>query len=99
MISPDALVASTANCAPPLTAKLAPWMEQLIAQPQTAQKWLQEYGSPVHVVVASEFNRNVKDLLSPLSVRGISGGLFFARKANKLAWFVSAAQEEAIGVD
>ena len=87
------------DCAPPLTAKLAPWMRKLIDSPSSAAALLEPGGSPVHVVVAGEFRRNVKDLLSPLKERGLPGGLFFARKANKLPWFVALAAEEHIGVD
>lgn len=88
------------NSAPPLTPKLAPWMERLIAQPETAHALASEFGSPVHVLVGDEFRRNVQDLLKPCRDRGLTGGgLFFARKANKLPWFVSLAKEEGIGVD
>ena len=86
-------------CAPALTAKLAPWMEQFASQPELARKCLNEGGSPVHIVVASEFKRNVRDLCSPLLERGVAGGIYFARKANKLPWFVTAAKEAGIGVD
>lgn len=86
-------------CAPPLTPKVAPWMAALLKQEQLVNSLATTYGSPAHLVVVSEFRRNVKDLLSPLKERNVDGGLFFARKANKLPWFVSAAKEEGIGVD
>lgn len=86
-------------CAPLLTPKVAPWMAALLQQEQLVNSLATTYGSPAHLVVVSEFRRNVKDLLSPLKERNIDGGLFFARKANKLPWFVSAAKEEGIGVD
>src|ERR1700742_4550757 len=85
--------------APPLTAKLAPWMERLIQNPRAVREWISTHGSPLHAVVTAEFKRNVKDLLSPFKERGLAGGLFFARKANKLPWFVTAAKEAGIGVD
>lgn len=94
----ETLIASGRDCAPPLTAKLAPWMQTLREQPALASKLL-ESGSPVHVLVASEFSRNVSAVLSAFQSRGVSGGLFFARKANKLPWFVKLSQEEGIGVD
>lgn len=86
-------------CAPPLTPKVAPWMAALLKQKQLVNSLATTYGSPAHLVVLSEFRRNVKDLLSPLKERNVDGGLFFARKANKLPWFVSAAKDERIGVD
>jgi diaminopimelate decarboxylase len=70
-----------------------------MACPDVARDLLQSNGSPVHIVVLSEFRRNIKDLKSAFQSRGISGELFFARKANKLPWFVTAAGEEGIGVD
>jgi diaminopimelate decarboxylase len=99
MLTAESLIATGRDCAPPLTPKLAPWMDRILQQPVVLADWLQNYGSPVHIVVGSEFRRNVKDLLSPLQLRGLSGGLFFARKANKLPWFVTMAKEEGIGVD
>lgn len=87
------------NIAPPLTPKLAPWMEDVLSQPDRLSDLVATYGSPLHLLVGHEFTRNVKDLLSPLKARALNGGLFFARKANKLPWFVSLAREAGIGVD
>jgi diaminopimelate decarboxylase len=74
-------------------------MEQLLQKPAAVSGWIQQYGSPLHVVVRSEFQRNAADLLAPFKERGVEGGLFFARKANKLPWFVSAAKDSGLGVD
>ncbi|MBY0552229.1 MAG: hypothetical protein K2W95_33425 [Candidatus Obscuribacterales bacterium] len=87
------------DTAPPLTAKLSPWMSELSKQPQLLKQWLETHGSPLHVVNGEEFRRNVHDLLSVFKPRGLTGGLYFARKANKLPWFVKLALEEGIGVD
>jgi diaminopimelate decarboxylase len=93
------LTVSKLDCAPALTAKLAPWMHRFIEQPELGQRLIQSADSPVHVVVTSEFEINVAALMSVLTDRGMAGGLFFARKANKLPWFVSQAKEEGAGVD
>lgn len=95
----ETLITTGTDCAPRLTPKLAPWMKQLFQSPSTVSRLLKTHGSPVHVTVASEFRRNIATLLSALRERGVSGGLFFARKANKLPWFVKLAKEEGIGVD
>lgn len=95
----DSNISTGRDCAPELTAKLAPWMTELCKQPALAKSWLQNFGSPVHITVISEFERNVRDLLSPLQSRGLKGSLYFARKANKLPWFVTAAKQAGIGVD
>jgi diaminopimelate decarboxylase len=86
-------------CAPPLTAKLAPWMVRLIKNPELVCRLTHDFGSPVHLVVTSEFGRNVQDLLSPLHDRGVAAELYFARKANKSSRFVIAVKEANIGID
>lgn len=95
----DSVITTGRDCAPQLTPKLAPWMVELCKQPQLVKSWLKNHGSPLHVTVTSEFDRNVRDLLSPLQARGLKGSLYFARKANKLPWFVTAAKQAGIGVD
>lgn len=95
----DSLVASGRDCAPPLAPKLAPWMRKFVEHPTAAKVWLAAHNSPLHAVVTSEFRRNAQDLLSPLKARNLNGGLYFARKANKLPWFVRVANEEGLGVD
>lgn len=85
--------------APPLTGKRAPWMEQALGDVSRVQAWLESYGSPLHVTVLSEFKNNIENLQKPLHERNIKGGLFFARKANKLPWFVKEANTNKIGVD
>jgi diaminopimelate decarboxylase len=90
---------ATDNCAPHLTPKLAPWMQQLLASSEIIKDWIDLYGSPLHIINDSEFVRNANDLLQPLKSHGLTGNLFFARKANKLPWFVTAAREAGLGVD
>jgi diaminopimelate decarboxylase len=85
--------------APPLTAKLAPWMRRLEQHSEICIGWLEQYGGVVHAVVRAEFERNVCDLLQPFKEREVKGSLYFARKANKLSWFVAAAKKLEIGVD
>ncbi|MBX9685327.1 MAG: alanine racemase [Candidatus Obscuribacterales bacterium] len=95
----ETLIGSGRDCAPVLTGKIAPWVKRLIADPTAVAKLIDFGNSPVHVLAASEFRRNVAALLSVLQSRQVSGSLFFARKANKLPWFVQLAKEEGIGVD
>lgn len=87
------------NCAPKLTPKVAPWMSQFVNDPANARRLIAKFGSPLHLVATEEFSRNVGDLLAPLQSRGLEGGLYFARKANKLPWFVQTARDRGIGVD
>lgn len=74
-------------------------MTAVLQEKARVKNWVREFGSPLHVVVKEEFFNNVAALQSPIRQRGLQGGLFFARKANKLAFFVEAAKEAGIGVD
>ena len=67
-------------------------MRRLEQHSEIVTGWLGNYGGAVHAVVRSEFERNVQDLLKPFKERNVSGSLYFARKANKLSWFVSEAK-------
>lgn len=87
------------NCAPPLTAKLAPWMRKFVEENKNNSDFYNKFDLPAHLIYGAEFKRNAKDLLSPLQERNLSGGLYFARKANKLPWLVHLANEMGLGVD
>ena len=91
----------TANkvAAPPLQARLAPWMQTVMNDYGRLREWIESYGSPLHTTVLSSFVNNIKELEAPLKERGVDGGLFFARKANKLPWFVKEAANNNIGID
>lgn len=103
MTSPQNLTLPKEQCrvAPPLKARLAPWQKNLtrVENRQVLQSWLSQEGSPLHVFVLDQFHKNVEDLTAPLDRLGIRGKIFFARKANKLGWFVKAAGHAGIGVD
>lgn len=87
------------NCAPPLTAKLAPWMRKFIGENQKNPDFYNKFDLPAHLIYGAEFKRNAADLLSPMKERNLEGGLYFARKANKLPWLVQIADEIGLGVD
>lgn len=87
------------NCAPPLTAKQAPWVKALLQEPQRIFEMVRDYGSPLHLVATEELKRNAADLIGAIKNKGLSGSLYFARKANKLGCFVQAAAECGLGID
>lgn len=103
MTSPQNLTLAKEQCrlAPPLEARLAPWQKNLtlVENRQVLQGWLTQQDSPLHVFVLDQFHKNIEDLTAPLDRLGIRGKIFFARKANKLGWFVKAAGHAGIGVD
>lgn len=78
---------------------MAQWVKTLLAKPEKLREWTDEFGSPLHITELSEFNKNIDDLTNPIKERGLDSCLYFARKANKLAWFVKAAKAKGIGVD
>lgn len=87
------------DCAPPLTAKLAPWMRKFIAQNESSPDFYNKFDLPAHLIYGDEFRRNVRDLKAPIEERNLKGGLYFARKANKLPWLVEIARQEGLGID
>jgi len=95
----DTKTAIINDCAPPLTAKLAPWMREFIAQNEGSSDFYNKFDLPAHLIYADEFKRNVKDLQAPIRERNLKGGLYFARKANKLPWLVELARQEDLGID
>ncbi|MCA9800509.1 MAG: alanine racemase [Cyanobacteria bacterium HKST-UBA02] len=88
-----------ANCAPPLTGRQSSWIEKLLERPGLLDDLVTEWGSPLHLFATAPFDENVEALGAPLRERGLDGGLYFARKANKLPWFVSRCLDLGIGVD
>lgn len=91
--------ATLTDCAPPLTAKLAPWMRNFIAQNEGSPDFYNKFDLPAHLIYGDEFKRNVRDLQAPIKERNLKGGLYFARKANKLPWLVELARQEDLGID
>lgn len=87
------------DCAPPLTAKLAPWMRKFIDQNENSLDFYNKFDLPAHLIFGDEFRRNVRDLQAPIRERNLKGGLYFARKANKLPWLVELARQEGLGID
>ena len=85
--------------APPLEGKLAKWMNTAISNENILKNWINLYNSPLHITELSEFRKNILDMKKTLQSRNLEGDIFFARKANKLPWFVKVAKECDIGVD
>ncbi len=84
---------------PPLTARLEPWMEELLADPDAVADLVARYGSPVNLLDFAPFARNVADLLAPCTAHRVAARVFVARKANKAVGLVDAALAGGHGVD
>ncbi|MGN0062799.1 MAG: alanine racemase [Nocardioides sp.] len=83
----------------PLAARLEPWMEQLVADPDQCADLVARWGSPVNVHDFGALARNAGDLVGPAYDRGVRARVFVARKANKTLGLVDAARAAGLGLD
>ncbi|WP_426707129.1 Y4yA family PLP-dependent enzyme [Corynebacterium auriscanis] len=83
----------------PMTARLEPWMQRLLADPAQCANLLQTYDSPVNVLAPHVLPRNADELVRAGEVNGVEVRVFYARKANKGLSFVDAALAAGHGVD
>ncbi|MDN6481628.1 MAG: Y4yA family PLP-dependent enzyme, partial [Acidipropionibacterium jensenii] len=84
---------------PPLSARLEPWMQELLADPATCSSLLERYGSPLNVHDFSALPRNAAELTEVAEGSGVDLRIFVARKANKTLGMVRAAHRAGLGVD
>ena len=84
---------------PPLTARLAPWMRDLLEDPETCTRLLEEHGSPVNVHDFSALSGNADELTSVAAAHGVDLRIFVARKANKTLGLIEAARRAGLGLD
>ena len=82
-----------------LTARLEPWMQELLSDPALCRRLIDTYGSPVNVHEYSAMGRNVQELKSAAATHHIDFQVYFARKANKTMAAIDRAVQEACGVD
>lgn len=94
----EADVRRSARGCPPLTARLEPWMRDLLADPAAVARLVPE-DSPVNVHDTAAFGRNAGELQNAASAHGVELAVFFARKANKCLAYVREAGRLGIGVD
>lgn len=83
----------------PLTARLEPWMENLVQDPELCKELLGQYGSPLNVHDYSSMSRNITELRDAASGHGIDFQVYLARKANKTLGAIDKAVAEGCGVD
>lgn len=83
----------------PLTARLEPWMEQVLADADGCSALLEEYGSPVNLLDLAALRRNAEELAEPARRHGVDLLIQVARKANKALAVVDAARELGLGID
>lgn len=83
----------------PLSARLEPWMEDLLNDPEQCEALLDAHGSPVNVHHFGAMGRNVGELRSAAETHGIDFQIYFARKANKTLGAIDQAIREDCGID
>jgi diaminopimelate decarboxylase len=83
----------------PLTARLEPWELDLCRKPDRLAAWIDEHGSPLHLIDTSPMARNVAELRAAAAAADVALKIFFARKANKALAFVDEASRLGLGVD
>lgn len=83
----------------PLTARLEPWMEDLLNDPQQCRELIETHGTPVNVHDFRSMGRNVAELRAAAASHDIDFQIYFARKANKTLGAIDQAVRENCGID
>lgn len=82
-----------------LTARLEPWMQELLNNHSLCRELIDAHGSPVNVHEFTAMGRNVSELRAAAAAHGIDFQIYFARKANKSMGAIDRAVREECGVD
>lgn len=83
----------------PLTARLEPWMQELLDDAEQCAALIEEYGSPVNVHNTQPLARNINELTTVAAEHDIRFAVYLARKANKTISIVQAARHAGAGID
>lgn len=83
----------------PLTARLEPWMEHLLADAELCGQLVDTYGSPVNVHEFSALGRNADELRTAAAKHAVDLQVYFARKANKTIGAIDHAMRAGCGID
>ncbi|MEQ8209114.1 MAG: Y4yA family PLP-dependent enzyme [Lacipirellulaceae bacterium] len=83
----------------PLTARLEPWQEELLGDPASLNRLVDQYGSPLNLLQPELLHRNLGELNNIAQQHNLNLQVFFARKANKCVSLVEAALAAGIGLD
>ena len=84
---------------PRLTARVEPWMVELLSAPQRCDEVIEAFGSPTNVHNPELLASNADELTAAGHKCGVPVRVHFARKANKSLAFVDAALSAGHGVD
>lgn len=82
-----------------LTARLEPWMEELLGSPALCRQLIDTHGSPVNIHHYAAMGNNVQELRTAAAAHLIDFEIYYARKANKTLGAIDQAMAEGCGVD
>ncbi len=83
----------------PLPSKRFALLDAIEGDPALAQRLLEEYGSPLHLLAPAAIAANADDLHRAAAAADVPLRLFFARKANKSIALMQEALDLGLGVD
>ena len=75
------------------------WVQQVRADPQLLADIAHAVGGPFHVLYPARFAENLTAFKDALISAGVEGQVYFGKKANKAACWLSACAEANAGVD
>jgi diaminopimelate decarboxylase len=83
--------------------ELSPILSSLVADILASRgllhRWVEEYGSPLHLVLPSELKANAEALRRVLDERGVGHTIYYGAKVNKSSALMRAALEAGAGID
>ncbi len=84
---------------PALPARTLPWQRTLLGDHARLDALIAEYGSPINLIEPGPLPGHAQELIEAARERGVTGRIFFARKANKTLALVDAVLDAGHGVD
>jgi diaminopimelate decarboxylase len=75
------------------------WLRQVKADPSLLAEMAHPVGGPFHVLYPQRFAENLKGFTDAIASAGISGQVFYAKKANKAGCWLRVCAETGAGVD
>ena len=99
-IQPNDLPDSGVRCSGvlPLRARVEPWMQSMLFGDRL-DPLVTSHGSPLNILFLPPMERNIAEIASVASDRGLDFRVFFARKANKCLSAVDVALASGAGID
>ncbi|WP_306307252.1 alanine racemase [Nocardia higoensis] len=85
--------------AAPMPARLDPWEERILADPNLLGDIAFAVGTPFHLMYPARVRRNIAEFQQAFAAAGVDGVVYYGKKANKAACVARACAEQGAGVD